>query len=107
VTEGDCAEKLLQLSNTTVEEYFVAPPGTEIKTHPIHIYSSEREKWNSQFSVHGNQCGSHIGVIHLKVICCCCGSRSSFSSKLFAVVFVHRKHSTSKAGGESFHVETL
>ncbi|KAG7274713.1 hypothetical protein CRUP_021154, partial [Coryphaenoides rupestris] len=27
VTEGDCAEKLLQLSNTTVEEYFVAPPG--------------------------------------------------------------------------------
>ncbi|XP_059921452.1 glutamyl-tRNA(Gln) amidotransferase subunit C, mitochondrial isoform X2 [Gadus macrocephalus] len=27
VTEGDCAEKLLPLSNTTVEEYFVAPPG--------------------------------------------------------------------------------
>ena len=29
VTEGDCAEKLLPLSNTTVEEYFVAPPGRE------------------------------------------------------------------------------
>ncbi|XP_026044475.1 glutamyl-tRNA(Gln) amidotransferase subunit C, mitochondrial isoform X1 [Astatotilapia calliptera] len=27
VMEGDCAEKLLQLSKTTVEEYFVAPPG--------------------------------------------------------------------------------
>ncbi|CAL8248523.1 unnamed protein product [Merluccius merluccius] len=27
VTEGDCAEKLLQLSSTTEEEYFVAPPG--------------------------------------------------------------------------------
>ncbi|XP_030593592.1 glutamyl-tRNA(Gln) amidotransferase subunit C, mitochondrial [Archocentrus centrarchus] len=27
VIEGDCAEKLLQLSNSTVEEYFVAPPG--------------------------------------------------------------------------------
>ncbi|KAK5871445.1 hypothetical protein PBY51_004328 [Eleginops maclovinus] len=27
VTEGDCAEELLQLSKHTVEEYFVAPPG--------------------------------------------------------------------------------
>lgn len=27
VTEGDCAEELLQLSKNTVEEYFVAPPG--------------------------------------------------------------------------------
>lgn len=27
VKEGDCAEKLLQLSKNTVEEYFVAPPG--------------------------------------------------------------------------------
>ncbi|XP_061585977.1 glutamyl-tRNA(Gln) amidotransferase subunit C, mitochondrial [Cololabis saira] len=27
VTEGDCAEELLQLSKQTVEEYFVAPPG--------------------------------------------------------------------------------
>ncbi|KAI4820485.1 hypothetical protein KUCAC02_028462 [Chaenocephalus aceratus] len=27
VTEGDCAEELLQLSIHTVEEYFVAPPG--------------------------------------------------------------------------------
>ncbi|XP_029961630.1 glutamyl-tRNA(Gln) amidotransferase subunit C, mitochondrial [Salarias fasciatus] len=27
VMEGDCAEKLLQLSKNTVEEYFVAPPG--------------------------------------------------------------------------------
>ncbi|XP_065822278.1 glutamyl-tRNA(Gln) amidotransferase subunit C, mitochondrial-like [Labrus bergylta] len=27
VTDGDCAEELLQLSNNTVEEYFVAPPG--------------------------------------------------------------------------------
>ncbi|KAK0138113.1 Glutamyl-tRNA(Gln) amidotransferase subunit C, mitochondrial [Merluccius polli] len=27
VTEGDCAETLLQLSSTTEEEYFVAPPG--------------------------------------------------------------------------------
>ncbi|KAJ3603932.1 hypothetical protein NHX12_028673 [Muraenolepis orangiensis] len=27
VTEGECAETLLQLSNTTVEDYFVAPPG--------------------------------------------------------------------------------
>ncbi|XP_004544617.1 glutamyl-tRNA(Gln) amidotransferase subunit C, mitochondrial isoform X2 [Maylandia zebra] len=27
VMEGDCAEKLLQLSKSTVEEYFVAPPG--------------------------------------------------------------------------------
>ncbi|XP_071060403.1 glutamyl-tRNA(Gln) amidotransferase subunit C, mitochondrial-like [Pseudochaenichthys georgianus] len=26
VTEGDCAEELLQLSKHTVEEYFVAPP---------------------------------------------------------------------------------
>uniref|UniRef100_A0A3Q0SF86 Glutamyl-tRNA(Gln) amidotransferase subunit C, mitochondrial n=1 Tax=Amphilophus citrinellus TaxID=61819 RepID=A0A3Q0SF86_AMPCI len=29
VIEGDCAEKLLQLSNSTVEEYFVAPPGNK------------------------------------------------------------------------------
>nr|XP_029136233.1 glutamyl-tRNA(Gln) amidotransferase subunit C, mitochondrial [Labrus bergylta] len=27
VTDGDCAEELLQLSKNTVEEYFVAPPG--------------------------------------------------------------------------------
>ncbi|XP_019956572.2 glutamyl-tRNA(Gln) amidotransferase subunit C, mitochondrial isoform X1 [Paralichthys olivaceus] len=27
VTEGDCAEELLHLSKSTVEEYFVAPPG--------------------------------------------------------------------------------
>ncbi|KAI1901017.1 hypothetical protein AGOR_G00055820 [Albula goreensis] len=27
VEEGSCAEQLLQLSKTTVEEYFVAPPG--------------------------------------------------------------------------------
>ncbi|XP_071338993.1 glutamyl-tRNA(Gln) amidotransferase subunit C, mitochondrial isoform X1 [Trachinotus anak] len=27
VTDGDCAETLLQLSKNTVEEYFVAPPG--------------------------------------------------------------------------------
>uniref|UniRef100_A0A3B4B2P9 Glutamyl-tRNA(Gln) amidotransferase subunit C, mitochondrial n=1 Tax=Periophthalmus magnuspinnatus TaxID=409849 RepID=A0A3B4B2P9_9GOBI len=27
VTEGNCADKLLELSKTTVEEYFVAPPG--------------------------------------------------------------------------------
>ena len=27
VTEGDCAEELLQLAKNTVEEYFVAPPG--------------------------------------------------------------------------------
>ncbi|CAK6966569.1 glutamyl-tRNA(Gln) amidotransferase subunit C%2C mitochondrial [Scomber scombrus] len=27
VQEGDCAEELLQLSQNTVEEYFVAPPG--------------------------------------------------------------------------------
>ncbi|XP_028270628.1 glutamyl-tRNA(Gln) amidotransferase subunit C, mitochondrial [Parambassis ranga] len=27
VTEGNCAEDLLQLSKNTVEEYFVAPPG--------------------------------------------------------------------------------
>ncbi|KAM9360541.1 glutamyl-tRNA(Gln) amidotransferase subunit C, mitochondrial isoform 1-T1 [Symphorus nematophorus] len=27
VTEGDCAEELLELSKNTVEEYFVAPPG--------------------------------------------------------------------------------
>ncbi|XP_068422600.1 glutamyl-tRNA(Gln) amidotransferase subunit C, mitochondrial [Clinocottus analis] len=27
VMDGDCAEELLQLSNNTVEEYFVAPPG--------------------------------------------------------------------------------
>uniref|UniRef100_A0A3P8U337 Glutamyl-tRNA(Gln) amidotransferase subunit C, mitochondrial n=1 Tax=Amphiprion percula TaxID=161767 RepID=A0A3P8U337_AMPPE len=27
VKEGDCAEELLQLSEKTVEEYFVAPPG--------------------------------------------------------------------------------
>ncbi|KAF7661993.1 hypothetical protein LDENG_00248650 [Lucifuga dentata] len=27
VLEGDCAEELLQLSKSTVEEYFVAPPG--------------------------------------------------------------------------------
>ncbi|XP_038560566.1 glutamyl-tRNA(Gln) amidotransferase subunit C, mitochondrial [Micropterus salmoides] len=27
VVEGDCAEELLQLSKTTVEEYFLAPPG--------------------------------------------------------------------------------
>ncbi|KAM6930908.1 glutamyl-tRNA(Gln) amidotransferase subunit C, mitochondrial [Xenentodon cancila] len=27
VSEGDCAEELLQLSKQTVEEYFVAPPG--------------------------------------------------------------------------------
>ncbi|XP_035514827.1 glutamyl-tRNA(Gln) amidotransferase subunit C, mitochondrial [Morone saxatilis] len=27
VTEGGCAEELLQLSKNTVEEYFVAPPG--------------------------------------------------------------------------------
>ncbi|KAK7934108.1 hypothetical protein WMY93_005004 [Mugilogobius chulae] len=27
VSEGSCAEKLLQLSKNTVEEYFVAPPG--------------------------------------------------------------------------------
>ncbi|CAL9708346.1 unnamed protein product [Knipowitschia caucasica] len=27
VTEGNCAEKLLELSKITVEEYFVAPPG--------------------------------------------------------------------------------
>ncbi|KAM7018096.1 glutamyl-tRNA(Gln) amidotransferase subunit C, mitochondrial [Tautogolabrus adspersus] len=26
VTDGDCAEELLQLSKNTVEEYFVAPP---------------------------------------------------------------------------------
>lgn len=29
VMEGDCAEKLLQLSKSTVEEYFVAPPGNK------------------------------------------------------------------------------
>ena len=29
VQEGDCAEELLQLSQNTVEEYFVAPPGKE------------------------------------------------------------------------------
>lgn len=29
VTEGDCGEELLQLSKNTVEEYFVAPPGTK------------------------------------------------------------------------------
>ncbi|XP_056148535.1 glutamyl-tRNA(Gln) amidotransferase subunit C, mitochondrial [Lampris incognitus] len=27
VTEGDCAEELLQLPKSSVEEYFVAPPG--------------------------------------------------------------------------------
>ncbi len=27
VTEGECAEELLQLAKHTVEEYFVAPPG--------------------------------------------------------------------------------
>lgn len=27
ITEGECAEKLLQLAKHTVEEYFVAPPG--------------------------------------------------------------------------------
>ncbi|XP_051515677.1 glutamyl-tRNA(Gln) amidotransferase subunit C, mitochondrial [Myxocyprinus asiaticus] len=27
VTEGECAEELLQLAKNTVEEYFVAPPG--------------------------------------------------------------------------------
>ncbi|XP_070820759.1 glutamyl-tRNA(Gln) amidotransferase subunit C, mitochondrial [Chaetodon trifascialis] len=27
VTEGDCAEELLELAKNTVEEYFVAPPG--------------------------------------------------------------------------------
>lgn len=27
VTEGDCADKLLELSQNTLEEYFVAPPG--------------------------------------------------------------------------------
>lgn len=27
VTEGDCPEELLQLSKSTFEEYFVAPPG--------------------------------------------------------------------------------
>nr|ACO14533.1 GatC-like protein [Esox lucius] len=27
VAEGDCADRLLQLSKDTVEEYFVAPPG--------------------------------------------------------------------------------
>lgn len=27
VTEGECAEELLQLSKNTIEEYFVAPPG--------------------------------------------------------------------------------
>ncbi|XP_034094036.1 LOW QUALITY PROTEIN: glutamyl-tRNA(Gln) amidotransferase subunit C, mitochondrial-like [Gymnodraco acuticeps] len=27
VTEGDCAEELLELSKYTIEEYFVAPPG--------------------------------------------------------------------------------
>lgn len=27
MTEGDCAEELLQLAKNTVEEYFVAPPG--------------------------------------------------------------------------------
>lgn len=27
VTEGDCAEELLQLSKNTCEEYYVAPPG--------------------------------------------------------------------------------
>ncbi|KAM6964957.1 glutamyl-tRNA(Gln) amidotransferase subunit C, mitochondrial [Aplochiton taeniatus] len=27
VLEGDCAEELLELSKSTVEEYFVAPPG--------------------------------------------------------------------------------
>uniref|UniRef100_A0A8C6V4M1 Glutamyl-tRNA(Gln) amidotransferase subunit C, mitochondrial n=1 Tax=Neogobius melanostomus TaxID=47308 RepID=A0A8C6V4M1_9GOBI len=27
VTEGECADKLLELSQNTLEEYFVAPPG--------------------------------------------------------------------------------
>lgn len=39
VTEGDCAEELLQLSKNTIEEYFVAPPGKE--TVWIHLF------WNN------------------------------------------------------------
>lgn len=31
VTEGECAEELLQLAKITVEEYFVAPPGKKMK----------------------------------------------------------------------------
>lgn len=34
MVEGDCAEELLQLSKTTVEEYFLAPPGKN-KPHVI------------------------------------------------------------------------
>lgn len=29
VKDGDCAEELLHLSKSTVEEYFVAPPGKD------------------------------------------------------------------------------
>ncbi|KAI3372088.1 hypothetical protein L3Q82_006941 [Scortum barcoo] len=31
VTDGDCAEELLQLSKNTVEEYFVAPPADKFR----------------------------------------------------------------------------
>lgn len=33
MTEGNCAEELLQLSRSTEEEYFVAPPGH----HTTHV----------------------------------------------------------------------
>uniref|UniRef100_A0A6I8NCZ1 Glutamyl-tRNA(Gln) amidotransferase subunit C, mitochondrial n=1 Tax=Ornithorhynchus anatinus TaxID=9258 RepID=A0A6I8NCZ1_ORNAN len=33
VAEGNCAEELLQNASRTVEEYFVAPPGTFVPRH--------------------------------------------------------------------------